>query len=731
MDWGSTLAPRRARHDTEEAVYLPTQHNAEGALMFLLGNDYDEDASDEFLIGKAAVKTLKYPSASNSVYRAMITIGKDRRSALLRKWVADYSTKPMTKKTAKNLSLFDSPRYNPGKGEKRMQDSACSDVGWGKTRSKEPLSQKTESPYTMRMPTADSRARTVESTPTPQSRRVKSCDSDSFVFLETPLASSIVAEQQVGTGSRYSMGDGWGTPLRHKNDEWESHNGGKLSTPVVKKHTHIKSVPGYASVSTTTPPQFSFNYFGTQQNNDGWGCGNNGKSLASTPDPWGSPPSVSQGRWEPLGASNKSRNAGWGAFDEDIESIKLDGGGDKSIWNDGMSHAANVESSQTPAVVAGQLRNLEYRLADISDTLHQVVHFQEEQKSATADIKPTAIPHACLQQCPGDSIKSLSDLLSLTTKALAAPQVTPQVDTTTRESIHRVEVELAKLSVGFRGQAPPVINNNDGEVALREVKRLDGVLTRAIDTIERQASLIENLEKRQTTFATACNDRAVQCEVRIAECEDQMERYPGDWDTGEMNERINSAVDFDEQLLQKLDFVNDRLDKLENPTALNSYGCARVLCECDDCNTVGQAAEGRKIEDHQNGAGPDWQHNTCSRCPTHTHYTRHCHIPPMELCGWGCGWAEHLGQGCRLGQAPYGVPPSCRCEECVSVPEKDASGSSKTQEDDDGWGPPEPCSACGSTSHNANDCWGDGLCGWCGEEKHQGWKCRERINSGW
>lgn len=24
--------------------------------MFLLGNDYDEDASDEFLIGKAAVK---------------------------------------------------------------------------------------------------------------------------------------------------------------------------------------------------------------------------------------------------------------------------------------------------------------------------------------------------------------------------------------------------------------------------------------------------------------------------------------------------------------------------------------------------------------------------------------------------------------------------------------------------------------------------------------------------
>ncbi|KJX99990.1 hypothetical protein TI39_contig345g00055 [Zymoseptoria brevis] len=725
MDWGSTLAPRRAGHDTEEAVYLPTQHNAEGALMFLLGKDYGEDASDESLIGKAAVKTLKYPGASNSVYRAMITIGSHRRSALLRKWVADYSTKPMTKKTAKNLSLFSSPRYNPGKGEKHMQDSVRSDVGWEEKESTKPLSQKTESPYAMRMPMGDSRARTVESTPTPQSRRVKSCASDSFVFLETPLASPNAGGKYGETVSSLSSYGGWGqprsaitatpaaSPVNHRNND-ESYRMPNLvaATPVSQQnHSGNKDNWGQRFVDYQSKSQEA-----------GSGLLDSAKRSDGPEKPWNGLPSVTQ---------HFVRGQGWTTSKNGVKVID-----DKNnLGWDQCSSPAKSESKQTvdQSKLQNQIDSLQWRLADISDSLQQVLKSQEELKASVDQNKPAATAHNDSQPCSATPSKSLYDLLAMPT-AIAPPQTTSQLDNATRESIHRVEVELAKLSVNLRGQAAPITNNNDGEVALREVKRLDDVLTRAIATIDGQASLIENLENRQTSFANMAHmydDRVVQCEVRIAECEDQMERYPGDWDTGEMNERINSAVDFDEQLLQKLDVVNERLDKLEDPTALNSYGCARVLCECDDCNTVGQAAEGRKIEDHQNGAGPDWQHNTCSRCPTDTHYTRHCHIPPMELCGWGCGWAEHLGQGCRLGQAPYGVPPSCRCEDCVSGPEKDASGSSKTREDDDGWGPPEPCSACGSTSHNANDCWGNGLCGWCGEEEHQGWKCRERINSAW
>ncbi|EGP91721.1 uncharacterized protein MYCGRDRAFT_90155 [Zymoseptoria tritici IPO323] len=407
MDWGSTLAPRRARHDTEEAVYLPTQHNAEGALMFLLGNDYDEDASDEFLVGKAAVK---YPSASNSVYRAMITIGKDRRSALLRKWVADYSTKPMTKKTAKNLSLFDSPRYNPGKGEKRMQDSACSDVGWGKTRSKEPLSQKTESPYTMRMPTGDSRARTAESTPTPQSRRVKSCDSDSFVFLETPLASSNVADKQEETGSTISMGDGWG------------------KSP--------------ASMVSMLPP-----YMSTER---GWGNGGQARPSSSAVK-FGPVSPESSPCFGEVNAASSVYSKGRCGYNDDGESIFIPGRRQSKLTDDNLGWGAESVRSPAPerpenslefALLQNHVDCLQDRLDAMSQTLEQTTQSLEEQRMASATTKSAATAATHAQPCSENSIKSLSDLLSLT-KALSIPQAASSVDNATRESIHRVEVEMA------------------------------------------------------------------------------------------------------------------------------------------------------------------------------------------------------------------------------------------------------------------------------------------------
>jgi hypothetical protein len=209
--------------------------------------------------------------------------------------------------------------------------------------------------------------------------------------------------------------------------------------------------------------------------------------------------------------------------------------------------------------------------------------------------------------------------------------------------------------MSVRGQATPstIVDTN---VALHsKVQALEDTLTGALATIA-------CLELRLTKHSQTCQGHQDSAEQRIADCEDQMDRYPGDWEIAGMNERINSAVDFDGKLLEKLDVVNERLSTLEQSTSYRPYstaarvdnngveciaanGWANVPCDCEFCE---EENETKSVSGPGSpGCGVDhWS----ADCPTYcTQCHEHGHICPepleVPMCG-GCGSYHYPDSQC-------------------------------------------------------------------------------------
>jgi hypothetical protein len=504
-------------------------------------------------------------------------------------------------------SKIDLPPSQGGHRNKNVKSSERSGSDRPGMSSSKIHTEKTK-PFVMRMPQGDPEVYSRQSTPSPKPRRVVSSSSDSYVFMDTPVASSDILGKRGKTDTKSSMSDESPIPCFESREQELARKQG-VSVPGGLPQSDTKWDVESRSWRAPSKKSFGYDHSKSQYECGGWGDGP---------------------------ADVKSLGDGW---------EKASGGAKSTLpphlWNE-YSHSSSKQ------------RQLENKISALEDRL------DGQQKSLQGLLGSHKEPS-------GLSNKDFVDLLQ-TAKSLMTRESAPQADTTIREAIHRVEVELAKLTV--RDSAPSFASNSDGELALREVKRLEGILHSAVDTIGRQASLLNTLQQQQLSHAATCQQNATSCEQRIIDCESQMERYPGDWDIAEFKERINTSVDFDEKLLQKLDVVNERLSSLEEHS-VSKTGYYNSWSE--------------------------WVVYKCCKCRSTDHWPGECVIADKKmdiLFSWeACSSCEHCGEKGNITHAcsegMHDASPYCFCgrehdtrkwcRECKPQPAQDPNSTPEAE----------------------------------------------------